>query len=110
MIDKTLVTEIIETYRRYGWILRRVLITDQLKTALGDDPRAIFGGVPVIASDIDAAWFSRPPQDGSTAWEVRHLSSNPYALLEHIDESSADFEERLGAVETRLRAAARRTS
>jgi len=109
MIDKTTVTEILETYKRYGWILRRVLVTEQLRMTLNEDPRTFFGGVPVIVSDIDAAWFSRPPQDGSTAWEVRHLSSNPYALLEHIDERSADFEEKLGAVETRLRAAARRS-
>jgi hypothetical protein len=109
MIDKTLITEILDTYKRYGWILRRVLLTQQLKTAIGGDSRTLFGGVPVIASDIDAVWFSRPPQSGSTAWEVRHLSSNPYALLEHIDETSADFEEKLGAVETRLRAAARRS-
>ena len=110
MIDTGAINEIVETYKKYGWILRRVLLTDQLKTAHREDLKTFFGGVPVIASDVDAAWFSRPPQAGPIAWEVRHLSSNPYALLEHVDENSADFEEKLAAVESRLRAAVRRIS
>ena len=108
MIDKTAVAEIIATYKKYGWLLRRVLLTDSLRATLGDDIRTLFGGVPVIASDIDAAWFSRPPQAGPTAWEVRHMSPNPYALLEHVDENSTAFEEQLAAVEARLRGAVRR--
>jgi hypothetical protein len=108
MIDLSGIKDILETYKKYGWILRRVLLTDGVRNALRDDIRSTFGGVPIIASDVDAAWFSRPPQQGTTAWEIRHLSPNPYALVEHIDESSADFEAILADVEGRLRVAVRR--
>ena len=110
MIDKNAINEILATYKKYGWILRRVLVTDALRSALQTEAKLFFGGVPVIASDLDAAWFSRPPQPGPTAWEIRHLSSNPYALLESVDENSPGFEEQLQAVEGRLRTAVRRIS
>jgi hypothetical protein len=110
MIDKKAIEEILATYKKYGWLLRRVLLTDGLRAALSHEQKQLFGGVPVVTSDIDAAWFSRVPQPGTTAWEIRHLSSNPYALLESVNENSAEFEEQLQAVETRLRAAVRRSS
>lgn len=110
MLDKDAITEILETYKKYGWVLRRLILTEASKTALGDDVKELAGGVPVVTSDIDAAWFSRQPKAGPNAWEVRHLSSNPYALLEQIDENSSDLEETLSSVETRLRAAVRRDS
>lgn len=99
MIDANEINEILSTYKKYGWELRRILLTTELKTTVGD----IFAGVSVSDADIDAAWFSRPPQTGPISWEIRHLSTAPYALLEHLDESDADFEATLRAVETRLR-------
>ena len=108
MIDLAGITDILETYKNYGWLLRRVLLSEWLRNELGGDIRATFGGVPIVPSDIDAAWFSRQPQEGPTAWEIRHLSVNPYALVEHVDESSADFEATLADVEGRLRRAVRR--
>ncbi len=110
MIDLPGITDILETYKKYGWLLRRVLLTDIVRHGLGDELRTTFGGVPIVHSDIDAAWFSRHPQPGATAWEIRHLSPNPYALVEHVDESSGDFEANLAAIEARLRAAVRRSS
>lgn len=101
MIDATEINEILATYKKYGWELRRVLLTAEVKENVGD----IFTGVSVAESDIDAAWFSRPPQPGQIAWEIRHLSTAPYALLEHLDETDADFEAALHAVEERLREA-----
>lgn len=99
MIDANEINEILATYEKYGWELRRVLLTAELKTSVGE----MFAGVSVTDADIDAAWFSRPPQRGAIAWEIRHLSSAPYALLEHIDESDVEFESALRAVEARLR-------
>jgi hypothetical protein len=110
MIDKNAINEILATYKKYGWMLRRVLLTDPLRSAIGAEPKLFFGGVPIVASDIDAAWFSRPPQPGLTAWEIRHLSADPYALLESVDENSAGFEQQLRSVEARLRTAVRRSS
>lgn len=99
MIDPQAIAEILATYKKYGWELRRVLLTKELKANVID----LFAEVQVVDADIDAAWFSRPPQAGSIAWEIRHLSSAPYALLEHLDETDADFEAALQAVEARLR-------
>ena len=110
MIDKTAINEILETYKKYDWVLRRVLLTEALRSALGAEPKLFFGGVPIVASDVDAAWFSRVPGPGPTAWEIRHLSTVPYALLESVDEGSAGFEDQLRAVEARLRTAVRRSS
>lgn len=99
MIDANEINEILATYEKYGWQLRSVSLTTELKKSVGE----IFAGVSVADSDIDAAWFSRTPQPGAIAWEIRHLSTAPYALLEHLDETNADFESALRAVETRLR-------
>jgi hypothetical protein len=108
MIDLSGIKDILATYKKYGWLLRRVLLTDKVRNGLRDDIRSTFGAVPIIPSDLDAAWFSREPQQGATAWEIRHLSTNPYALVEHVDESSAHFEATLAEVEGRLRTAVRR--
>ena len=103
MIDATEIGEIIAVYRKHGWILRRVLLSTSSRERLGDGISTLIGGVRVIACEIDAAWFSRSPKSGGVAWEIRHLSETPYALLEYIDENSAEFEDRLRAVESRLR-------
>ena len=99
MFDVNEIGEILATYKKYGWELKRVLLTTALKMQVSE----LFTDVPIVDADIDAAWFSRPPQTGEIAWEIRHLSASPYALLEHLDETDADFEAALRAVETRLR-------
>ena len=103
MIDVREIGEIIQVYARHGWILRRVLLSDALKKRLNGPLDALFGDAPVIDSDIDAAWFSRPPRVGGVSWELRHLNDHPYALLEKMDEFEAEFEDRLREVESRLR-------
>jgi hypothetical protein len=94
--------EIVATYQKHGWLLRRVLLSAALKESLGGEPDALFGGVPVIDAMIDAAWFSRPPRAGAIAWEIRYLGDVPFALLENIDEDDPGFENALKAVESRL--------
>ena len=96
MIDADSVAELIATYEKHGWILRRVLLSGDAKISTPAE-------VPVVSSDIDAAWFSRPPKPGGVAWEIRYLGDIPYALLEKLDENAPDFEEKLAAVEARLR-------
>ncbi len=102
MIDTDACREIIQTYVKHGWLLRRVLLTAKLRKSLGEASDELFGDVPLRNSDIDAAWFSRPPQHGEIAWEIRHLSETPYALLEYANEKAGDFEKKLHEVETRL--------
>ena len=103
MIDADAVRELVETYKKYGWILRRILLTDKLDKSLGSKKETLFGNVPINISDLDAAWFSRPPKAGPIAWEIRYLGDIPYALLENVDEAGAEFETILQAVEGRLR-------
>ncbi len=102
MIEAEQIGEIIETYEKYGWVLRRVLLSAALKERLGGGITHLVDGVQVMDADIDAAWFSRPPKPGGVAWEIRHLNETPYALLEKIDENNAEFEDELRDVETRL--------
>jgi hypothetical protein len=103
MIGPDAIAEIVQTYGKHGWVLRRVLLSVELKQHLGDSIMELFGEVPVSESDIDAAWFSRPPKRGGVAWEIRHLTETPYALLEVLDENEADFEVSLQKLEARLR-------
>ena len=103
MIDSRGIGEIIATYHKYGWILRRVLLSAELDKKLGNDKNTLFGNVAITDSVIDAAWFSRPPQVGGVAWEIRHLGDIPYALLENADENDPEFENILQGVEERLR-------
>lgn len=103
-MDKSHIRDLLGQYLRHGWILRRALLS---KGAM-DRPMAeeIFGNVPVISSTFDAVWFSRPTNEGLETWELRHLSHNPYALLESfpdgVDESVRD--ERLFEIERQMKA------
>ena|SRR6266567_2643052 len=102
MIEADAIGEIIKTYQKHGWILRRVLLSAELKKGLGKHIEPLFSGVKVIDSSIDAAWFSRPPRGGGVAWEARHLGNFPLALLEKADEKDPAFEKSLQDVEARL--------
>jgi len=102
MIDIEGVTDIIATYKKHGWILRRVLLSARTKAKIGGS--IDLHDVRVADySEIDAAWFSRPPKPGGIAWEIRYLGDPPFALLETIDESDPALEDKLRDVEGRLR-------
>ena len=102
MISTDAIKEILATYKKHGWVLRRVLLSAAASAVLDSQ---VVAGVPVMPSDLDAAWFSRPPAEGGVAWEIRYLGPTPFALVENIDENEPDFEERLTSVEARLAAA-----
>lgn len=102
MISSDAIKEIIATYEKHGWLLRRLLLTSELKAHLEKNAGEILEGTDIRDSRIDAAWFSREPRPGGVAWEIRHLSNIPYALLENADEFAFDFDERLTLVEKRL--------
>ena len=102
MIDTDSISKIVATYQKHGWILRRVLLSAELKQSLGKQIDNLFSSVGVIESDIDAAWFSRPPKSGGVAWEIRYLGNIPLALLEKADENDPAFEKTLRNVESRL--------
>lgn len=103
MMELGNIREIVSTYERHGWMLRRFLLTSESKKSLLGPLTTEFGGIPVIDSALDAAWFSRPPADGGVAWELRYLGATPYALVESVDENRPDFEEALNIVELQLK-------
>ncbi|HVF46805.1 MAG TPA: hypothetical protein VNA17_04500 [Pyrinomonadaceae bacterium] len=102
MIDSFGIDEIIALYEKHGWVLRRVLLTDELKAVVGERFAGVLPHAHVQTSGIDAAWFSRPPKTGVIPWEIRYLGDPPFALLEFLDEADDDFETALSDVEQRL--------
>ena len=104
MITTGQIQEILDLYQKFDWVLRRVLLTQELKDHLQDELKTLFGKAKTISSNIDAVWFSRPGKHDREAWELRILSENPFALLETFGE--ADDEEHrekvLGDIQTRM--------
>lgn len=105
MIDTASIREIIKVYTKHGWSLRRVLLSAELRKSIGADLNALFGDTTLRDSDLDAAWFSRPTKDNGTAWEIRHLSAAPFALLVGVNDEQAELEDALLDTELRLREA-----
>jgi hypothetical protein len=86
-----LIAQILAQYTKHGWELRRVLLSKETRGALAASLVELFGAVPIIDADSDAAWFSRASGHDGEAWELRRLSENPYALFEVF--SAEDEEE-----------------
>ncbi len=78
MISGKEIGEILSLYAKHGWILRRVLLSDKLRESLAFD---FFGNAEIVSSKLDALWFSRI-SNKNEAWEIRHLSNAPFALVE----------------------------
>lgn len=85
MISAEGVKALIAQYEKFGWRLRRVLLTRELRARIGDTIGTLFGSAEVFDSDLDAAWFSRPSRGNGVAWEIRRLDDQPFALVEVVD-------------------------
>lgn len=103
MIKVQTISDILSLYKKHGWILRRVLLSDALKKSLIQPPETIFGTVEIISSKLDGAWFSRVSEHGE-AWELRRLSDAPFAFVEvfEIGVDQSVFEETLRETEQRM--------
>ena|SRR2546427_10676326 len=97
--------EIIATYRKHGWNLRRVLLTIETGASCGEREKSSFADAKVEASAIDALWFSRPSHEKREAWELRLVAETPYALFETFesDETEAQRQEVRCEIEARMR-------
>ena len=97
--------EILAQYRRHGWRLARVLARPGTFDAPGAEGGASYEGAPVVESEADAMWFTRPSAEGREAWELRLVSETPYALFELFepDEAEEDREDVRREMEARLR-------
>ena len=105
MIRAGQIAEILALYKKHGWILRRVLLSDALKATLADRTENLFGAAEIRSSEIDAVWFSRKSKPDQEAWELRRLSEAPFALFETFDSDDDEEirDETLGEVEERLK-------
>ena len=101
-----LISEIIATYHRHGWELRRVLLRPETRAAVANE---LFGQAAISESDFDALWFARTSQAGREAWELRLVAELRYALFEafEADEGEADREGVRLEMENRMREHAR---
>lgn len=87
MIGVRQVKEILTQYEKHGWSLRRVLLSAENNVNL---PASMFGQAEIVASELNAIWFSRASSDGREAWELRHLSETPFALVEVFEEDDEE--------------------
>jgi len=103
-----LIKQIVGTYQKHGWQLRRVLLRPETGAALRAEPEFDylgFGVVQVKEATIDALWFSRASHERREAWELRYLAENAFALFETFeeDETEEQREEMRSEMEARLR-------
>ncbi len=101
MIGEREIREILTQYEKHGWSLRRVLLSAEIK---GNLPPTLFGQTEIVASDVNALWFSRASFEGRETWELRHLSNAPFALVEvfEIDDDEDAREDARYEMQTRL--------
>ena len=97
------IKEILATYKKHGWQLRRVLLTPEKRTEIEDDSWA--GDAPIEVREFDALWFSRASQRNREAWELRLIATTQYALFEtfEADEPEQAREEVRKEMEARMR-------
>ena len=97
--------EILATYQRHGWELRRVLIKPGTRNDLEKEFAGLFKEAGLIEAEFDALWFARPSHAGREAWELRLVAEQPYALFAAFepDESEEDREEARLEMEHQMR-------
>lgn len=102
MIDGAAIEQIVAQYEKHGWRLRRVLISGGNSEA-GERFEGLLQDVDPQPADLDGLWFSRSSRPGLTAWELRHLSTTPYALVENISDEASDEEREEALKRTEIR-------
>lgn len=99
-----LARQIVATYEKHSWDLRRVLITPESESG-HPEIAEVFPNSAKVSAEIDALWFSRLSQGGREAWELRLVSEQPYALFEafEADEIEEDREAARREMENQMR-------
>ncbi|HYX28168.1 MAG TPA: hypothetical protein VE863_06350 [Pyrinomonadaceae bacterium] len=103
-MNTELARQIIETYQKHNWKLRRILFQPCARNEREQIDFA-FPATPVEETEFNALWFSRPSHGGREAWELRLVAETPYALFEafEADESEADREDARREMENKMR-------
>ena len=97
--------QLISTYHKHGWTLRRALLQSQTRAELDSQLETLFANAEIIDAEVDALWFARNSHEGREAWELRLISRTPYALFETFepDEAEEDREDLRIEMQARLR-------
>jgi glycine cleavage system aminomethyltransferase T len=100
--------QIVATYEKHGWKLRRILATAPAQDQRAEIAKA-FPDTPIAEAEVDALWFARSSQAGREAWEIRLVAEQAYALFEafEADESEEDREDARREMENKMREYAR---
>ena len=101
MIGERQIQEILAQYKKHGWSLRRVLLSESIEERLA---ATLFGQTEIVSSEINALWFSRASFEGRETWELRSLSETPFALVEVFETEDEDAvrDEAREEMETRM--------
>ena len=112
MNQKDLISEILATYQKHGWQLRRLLLLPETRAEVINRDELTFAGARVVEANVDAMWFSRPSFGKREAWELRLIAETPYALFETFEAEGPEeahekvrqeMEARMGEFTTRKR-------
>ena len=105
MKNANLFMELVATYRKHGWALRRALLQPATLAELQSQEAQLLNRVEIKESPVDALWFSRPSTHDREAWELRLLAQTQFALFEAFepDETEMQREEVRLEMEARLR-------
>ena|SRR5215813_2356078 len=100
-----LLVELIATYRKHGWQLKRVLLQPDSRAELTGNELDLLGQTPIGEAEVDGLWFSRPSHQNREAWELRLLAETQYALFETFEseETEEERDEMRREMEARLR-------
>ena len=108
--QKNLLIEIVNTYRRFDWRLRRLLLRPEILNELAQagfdlERELALPNDLIEAGEVDAAWFARPTQAGGEAWELRLIAAERFALFEtfELDEAEEEREDVRREMQARLR-------
>jgi hypothetical protein len=85
MNQRELIREILATYQKHGWQLRRLLLLPETRAEVVNQDEPTFAGARVDDANVDALWFSRPSSGKREAWELRLIAETPYALFETFE-------------------------
>lgn len=105
MISAETISGILSLYKKHGWSLRRILLSEKLNRQLSASIETLFGEAEIVPAEMDAMWFSRDSGTAREAWELRHLSITPFAIFESFEKEipEQDLREKLLEVEERLK-------
>ena len=76
------IKDLLATYEKHGWQLRRVLLSSDTRAQITDESWA--GNASIEAHEFDGLWFSRKSQGEREAWHVNSLEKKRGSACNHV--------------------------